>query len=100
MTYIKAAAIIYGKTLYIGRSHADIMRFAYVEYHEVSPFYKEGFVTDEGKFVNRIEAYQIAMFAGQLKGSGGGGGDMALKSYMVHMRIDGESRVDGVVNTG
>lgn len=67
MRRIKQAAIVFqnGK-MYVGKRHSDCFLAAF-EAGEPSPRYEiQGFVTDDGEFVNRRDAAVIAFAAGQI----------------------------------
>lgn len=67
---IVAAAIVYEgvvHTLPPPARHADIIKVIWQKIHKQVTCEIQGFVTDEGKFVNRIEAGKIAIAAGQIK---------------------------------
>ena len=61
---IESAAIWTENKTYTGRSHADI-KFAWGEINEME--HVEGFVTDDGIFLNRKEAAAEAFKCGQIK---------------------------------
>lgn len=62
--FIKAAATqLPDGTLIIGKDHSACMQAMSVKCLKSM----QGFVTDEGKFVDRIEAGKIAFSAGQIK---------------------------------
>ena len=63
---IKEAAIKLNGKIYTGRRHSDILHDksrpkGYLKYGT------QGFTTDDGKFVTRIEAAKIAFECGQIK---------------------------------
>ena len=66
---IKCAAIIFGGKIYEGENHAKIGCWMVLNGDCPRPFPSgnaQGFVTDEGKFVTRAEAMQIAIASGQV----------------------------------
>lgn len=69
MKIIQSAAIVYKGQIYTGRSHAEI-GLAMIKSGVCSRPYPggdaQGFVTNEGEFVSRITALQIAKNAGQI----------------------------------
>ena len=64
---MKEAAILKDGIVYLGKSgkrHNHIIK----DYPEIRFFTKEqGFITNEGKFVDRVEAAKIAFECGQIK---------------------------------
>ena len=66
---IKSAAIFYNGVIYTGNSHADI-GFDMIEKNVCKrPFpgrEAQGFITEDGKFVSREEALEIAIESGQV----------------------------------
>lgn len=65
---IKQAAILYRGIIYTGKRHHNIIT-EMVNVHGIEPpisTLNQGFVTDEGKFVSRKEAAEIAFKAGQI----------------------------------
>lgn len=66
---LEAAVKLWTGEVVTGISHRDIwnMILAGNGYEEIPKHrYREGFVTDEGKFVNRFTAATIARLAGQI----------------------------------
>ena len=63
---IKESAIVQNGVVYTGRRHHDVIR-KIVEITGIKPVTGEqGFVTDDGVFVNREEAAKIALACGQI----------------------------------
>lgn len=67
MTKIKCAAVIHCGRIFLGRRHGDAIKIA-VEQTGIKPVQvdSQGFITEEGKFVDRQEAARIAFEAGQI----------------------------------
>ena len=66
VTIVKAAIKIDGK-VYEGYRHGNIMQSFWEDNpHTKVEFEDQGFVTSEGKFVDRVTAAKIAFEAGQL----------------------------------
>jgi len=65
---IKCAAILKDGKAYTGRSHSQIVLNVREEKHiNVYLDSKEGFLTDNGEFVDRRKAAKIAFKSGQIK---------------------------------
>uniref|UniRef100_A0A6M3KX46 Uncharacterized protein n=1 Tax=viral metagenome TaxID=1070528 RepID=A0A6M3KX46_9ZZZZ len=67
---IKEAAIFKDGKIWTGRRHSDVIH-TMIQEGELSPITEiQGFVTDDGKFVDRNEAFEIAIACGQIKDPG------------------------------
>ena len=67
---IKSAAIRKDGVVYTGRRHCDIICEQFgkgISFKGLKKSESEGFVTDDGRFVNRQEAANIAFECGQTK---------------------------------
>lgn len=64
---IKESAILKDGIIYTGKRHSDIIRQMIINGISVVRPRIDGFVTDDGKFVDRKEAGQIAFESGQIK---------------------------------
>ena len=67
METIQSAAIQTKEGVFTGSSHADIHRDFHVPYEKENG---EGFITSEGRFVDREQAMNIAKIAHQIKEHG------------------------------
>lgn len=68
MEKIAGAAIRVGTKIYVGTTHFEASE-KYINLHEVVAFPTEdGYVTDTGRFVDREEAFRIAVAMGQAQG--------------------------------
>ena len=70
---IKEAAILKGKRIFVGKRHSDCfqaMKEAGISFSRPKPI--QGFVTSEGVFVDRQEAFEIAVSCRQIKDPGPG----------------------------
>lgn len=66
MTRIKEAAILQDGIIYTGKRHSDIVRKMLAD--KIRPKHGgQGFITDEGKFVDRREAGRIAFESKQIE---------------------------------
>ncbi len=63
---IKEAAILRKGKIWTGRRHSDIIH-TMIKCGETSVKGTQGFVTDDGKFVDRQEAFEIAFACNQIK---------------------------------
>lgn len=90
MTHIIAAAIKYKDKVYIGREHWRILEQIEQKIGMRPTIYLEGFMTNDHKFVGRVEAAEIAYSAGQITTR-----VSRLLSNMIYM----PTLVDGVVKT-
>ncbi len=67
---IKKAAIFKDGKVWTGRRHSDIIH-KMIQGGEPTPIKgRRGFVTNNGHFVDRIEAFEIAIECGQIKEPG------------------------------
>jgi len=64
---IKEAAILKNGTVYTGKRHCNIINDNYPKVGRFGHPDIQGFVTDDGRFVNRQEAAKIAFECGQTK---------------------------------
>lgn len=66
---IMAAAVLHRNRIHVllpPNRHGDIIKQISLFYHE--PVYgQQGFIDNQGRFLNRCAAYQIAKFTGQLR---------------------------------
>ena len=68
MESIVASAIIHNGKIYVGPRHHDCIRIIKASTGERTPGSDpQGFVTESGKFLNRIEAGEYAIKIGQIK---------------------------------
>lgn len=73
---ITAAAIVQDGQMFTGRRHHEIISMI-VRHMGIRPVTgKQGFVTNEGRFVDRKEAARIALEAGQVKELKSGSGEL------------------------
>jgi hypothetical protein len=83
---IERAAIRRGDQIYTGRSHGDI-RYRMPSQGKISLDERvkdeEGFVTDDGTFVNRCDAFDIAVKACQVDKPENENTSYALQSFMI-----------------
>jgi len=63
---IKEAAIKKDGVVYTGHRHCDVIRKMILEYKLTDTYGIQGFVTNEDKFVDRVEAAKIAFKCGQI----------------------------------
>lgn len=63
---IKSAAIRIGQTIFTGRDHAECIRTSKGAWI-VARDKEQGFVTTDGRFVDRFEALRIAEECGQIR---------------------------------
>jgi len=66
---IKESAILFNGVVFTGRRHHDVISKIIAEtgVKKVGGEHTQGFVTDDGKFVDREEAAKIALQRGQIK---------------------------------
>lgn len=65
---IVAAAVKHNGKIYTGKRHAEIMREIWDEVGNVKiPQDEQGFVADNGQFLNRFQSGAVAFAAGQTK---------------------------------
>jgi len=69
---IKEAAICRGGKVWTGHRHGDIIPQMVKEGEHRIMAQEQGFVTEDGRFVNRAEAFEIALVSGQVKEPGPG----------------------------
>jgi hypothetical protein len=90
---IVAAAILQGDQLYSGRCHGDII---YRISEDGGPRVlqdQQGFLTSTGRFVNRFQAYEIAVGARQRQDRRNEGEPCRLRSEMVRLTCPKEVSV-------
>jgi len=75
---IEFAALKYKERVFTGKRHALIAEKIYEDFKIMLDETEQGFVTNNGRFVNRSEAAKIAFKAGQI-----GPGIYSLDSYQV-----------------
>ena len=63
---IKEAAILYDGKIYTGRRHHEIIEYIHSLGNPCPIKGEHGFVTDEGEFLNRVNAAQEAIRCGQI----------------------------------
>jgi hypothetical protein len=82
---IKSAAIKQGDTVFIGSSHGEIIcrMISHKHFNYDKPDYTEGFVDENGKFFNRMEAAKEAFRCGQISGN-------KFQLYSFDLEIDSE----------
>jgi len=68
MKRIKEAAILFGGKKFTGKNHSEIIRKIIKEtgVKKVGANNPQGFVTEDGEFVDRVKAAQIALECGQI----------------------------------
>jgi hypothetical protein len=64
---IKEAAILYNNKIYTGLRHYIIINYMKENGISIPIIGEQGFITDDYKFVDRKEAYYIALKANQIK---------------------------------
>ena len=69
MENIVLAAIVFEDEIYVGRRHCEIINYIVQRTgtKRVSGSCPQGFVTSEGRFVDREEAAKIALESGQIE---------------------------------
>ena len=73
LSRIKEAAICLDGKVWTGHRHGDVIQKMVKEGCTKIRESKQGFVTEDGKFVNREEAFEIALACGQIKETEVGG---------------------------
>jgi hypothetical protein len=64
---ITQAAVLFNGKVYVGKRHADAIRACATDNPDCYISGKDqGFITDDGRFVSRAEAAQIAFECGQI----------------------------------